>query len=541
MKKSVPFVVWILRENRRGMEALNKKLQELKETLVQDMSEEEIEKLYALPEVELLEKLNKRNHELGKRQSRYSMNSKEYTDLGKQRTLLEEVTKILRQREKEKSSLMAASDETEEINEPKEKKEIIYSREYMKQLHDEYQKLFEKNDLKSMRSLYLKVYRDFDKEPESVALLLGAFEETQRRGKGNVIGLLQFTKQREDKRGIYSLARAYRYGTLVPKSLSKSKYYLQQAVELESSEAIFELACELCGLSENYGYEIQKEEGYQQFKRYVQLRAPLDISNRRDQKALYNCYYQGAQLGHDMEKENIAVPWQWLLKCEGEYKELGKNLPGEFFVTQNRYEEAVQAFLDADNVYGIQQVKLYLFHSYFKERPELQRKLEVVLEKLRDNPNTKSEIRAELFEWYARRYENGERVVKNYAIAYAYYLKLLRIKMSNNAVERMNEITKEFSPQESPSFVNGILGKISSSLNKEFISVSLNSSSLKFFIYSSNETSGNFLSCCVIKSSFTADIELLISFSTSTLPLACVSLTACCISAFVTGILLFIF
>lgn len=219
------------------------------------------------------------------------------------------------------------------------------------------------------------------------------------------------------------MALLYQQGKKVPKDLQKARECLDMAIEGENVKAIRLKALGVIGNNNLFQYEKNEEEAFRLFKKYIELRRPLDMKDKMDRECLYFYYYVGAKCGHDMEKEALPESWKSLIETEGIYSKDARQIQGLILAGQGKYQEAVITFLDAGTVDAMKEVESLFFHKFFEENPNLRQDIEKYLENMLKNSQTAVEIRRELYRWYAWRYETGTGKPKRDAIAYAYYEK----------------------------------------------------------------------------------------------------------------------
>lgn len=406
------------------MAELEQKLEEWKAYL-KDAEYEEAGYVDTMPVEELKDLLRRVSREVKRRESAFSPNSPEYKSLSEQRSLIEQIQKILCDREMENSGLMLSVPEAEPetIPEPEvpeeERREQLF-----KDIMDK-QKLYEKarqnGDREVMQSIYKEV-ADMAKQYPYCFNVLASFEYHGRGNKRRAVSLYKKGCELGSGVAAYKLAFCYYNGILLKKDVVMAKKYLNLAVEREYTPAILFKAFELAGATKNeFRFKTDYEAAFSLFEKYYAGNPTFDMTNVVDRMALYYYYYSGAKSGHNMKEEALPVSWERLVEVEGICTDSAKELPVVMLEGQREYEKLIQSYIDAGTKEGMYKVKKFFFHEYFTSRPGLRQNLDNYLMKLRDAEDTAPEVRAELNDWYGRRHETGKDAVKDDAMAYAFY------------------------------------------------------------------------------------------------------------------------
>ena len=481
------------------MTELEKALEQLKGFL-EEAGYEEAEYLMTMSDEELDELFRRFKRDVRKKERAYSPNSNEYKSLNEQRALVERIEKMLRDREKENSGLMLSGaaeesdtdsevddfesdeeefDEEEEFEDDEEEEwnTAAYQMEQEKQakkrareklkrdLEDKYNQYMTYKDDKSLRAMEerKRIYKEvaeLAKTDGAYVNLLAIFEDESKSSNRRIMHLLEQASEMGNGAAANNLSKFYRMGIRVPKNMQKSRAYLDLAVERDSTSAILRKALELAISNMNdYAYEKDEEAAFSLFKRYIELRTPLDMLNSDDRKALYYYYLFGARCGHDMEKEAVSESWEILLDGDDDYAKKAKRLPAIILQGQGRYEEVVQLLIDEGTESAMEKVEDLFFHEYFTSRPELQRNLENYLLQMRDSEEMISEVREELYEWYGWRYETGKDMIKDTAIAYAYYGKAAALGGWEKYQNYKNRILKDLSTSDRIVFFKNVMAQ----------------------------------------------------------------------------------
>lgn len=415
------------------MTELEKALKQL-QLFLEEAEYEEAEYLMTLSEAELDQLFRRFKREVRKRERAYSPNSDEYKSLSEQRALVERIEKMLRDREKENSGLMLSGPKDEkreessahpvqEVQSENRKRKEVY--EECVRIHDNYVAAQKDRNGPGYRRERKEIYREVAQRAQTDPVymnLLAILEYENQSSARRIVQLLERAVEMGNGAAAFNLAKLHQKGTMVPRDINKARTYLETAIERKYTGAILRKALELgAGNANHYEYEKDREAAFLLLKQYIELSTPLDMSNNNDREALYFYYYLGACSGHDMDKEAVAESWKLLLEVEGSYTQKAKSLQTTILQGQGRYEEAVQLLLDQGTETAMEKVEDLFFHEYFTSRPQLQQDLENHLLQMRDSEETISEVREELYEWYAWRYETGKDMVKDPAIAFAYY------------------------------------------------------------------------------------------------------------------------
>lgn len=406
------------------MAELEQKLEEWKAYL-KEAEYEEAGYVETMPVDELKDLLRRVSRGVKRRESAFSPNSPEYKSLSEQRSLIEQIQKILRDREMENSGLMLSVPEAEPETIPEPEVPEEERREQLFKDITDKQKLYEKarqnGDREAMQSIYKEVAVMAKQYPYCFNVL-ASFEYHGRGNKRRAVSLYKKGCELGSGVAAYNLALCYYNGILLKKDVVMAKKYLNLAVEREYTPAILFKAFELAGATKNdFRYKTDYEAAFSLFEKYYAGNPTFDMTNVVDRMALYYYYYSGAKSGHNMEKEALPVSWERLVEVEGICTDSAKELPGVMLEGQREYEKLIQSYIDAGTKEGMYQVKKFFFHDYFTSRPDLRQNLDNYLMKLRDAGDTAPEVKAELNDWYGRRHETGKDAVKDDAIAYAFY------------------------------------------------------------------------------------------------------------------------
>ncbi|MBR5508437.1 MAG: SEL1-like repeat protein [Lachnospiraceae bacterium] len=458
------------------MTEFEKILKQLK-IFIEEAGYEEASSLETMPEKEMSDLLRRFKREIKRRENAYSPNSAEYKSLSEQRKLAEQAEKLLRDKAKEESGLTLAEEEEETEHESRktveeehisiyrmkrDKEEDSDRDKIKKDLDDKYElymKARRENDVASMQKIYKQVAELQEKSPAYINLL-AIFENMHKGNYRRTVHLFEYAVQMGNAAAALNLANFYQKGTMVLKNLEKAREYLDLAVKRENINAMHQKALELgCSDVNGFAYEKNKEAAFLLLKKYIEMKTPLDMTSRRDRQALYFCYLWGARSGYDMEREPAAEPWRRLLEVEGSYSKKALKIPAIILQGQGRYEEAVQVLLDAGTESAMEELEELFFHEYFTSRPQLQQNLENYLLQMRDSDETVPEVREELYEWYGWRYETGKDMIKDTAIAYAYYGRAAALGGWEKYQNYRNRILKKLEPDEKIVFFKNVLSQ----------------------------------------------------------------------------------
>lgn len=402
-----------------------------KASAVKNMSDEELGNL-----------LRRFKREIKRRESAYSPNSEEYINLSKQRKLAEQIERLLRDLKKENSGLMLMKEKEKQSTSGGENNDYEEDGRFRNLREKEkYEKDKIKNDIEKKHKLYKyakarnnrtgmsemqKIYREAVKLSEKNSHyihLLALLEQENGNSRRREVQLTKHAFEAGSSGAAGKLAVIYQQGKKIPQDLEKARECTDEAVERENVKAIRLKALGLIGNNNYFQYGKNEEEAFRLFKRYIELRRPLDMEDKMDRECLYFYYYVGARCGHDMEKEALPESWKSLIETEGIYSKEAGQIVGFILAGQGKYQAAVKKFLDTGTVDAIQEVESLFFHKFFDDNPNLRQDIEKYLESILKNSQTAVEIRKELYRWYAWRYETGTGKPKRDVIAYAYYEK----------------------------------------------------------------------------------------------------------------------
>lgn len=404
------------------MEELEKALGKLK-LFLEKAGYEEANDLVIMSQEELSELFRKIKRDVRKRERIYSPNSEEYKSLNEQRTLVESIEKMIREKEKEKSGLMLSTDIVEEASKKDEvvtetKNTGFIYKAYEWSRLEMYKMYMEAGRVDMKQKVYREVAKKAETEPECLCLL-ARFEEMEQINKDRIVRLYDKVARNGNAEIAFELANKSKEGVLLSSDMVKT--YSDMAVEFGQVNAILDKAYALAGIKEDGCYKKDTKEAFSILKEYLMSCTSISMANDSDREVVYYYYKLGIEHGYNMLKETVTVPLKDLIENKGTYTQEANYLEGHMYVNANLYYEAIMLFLGIGTIAATEEVEKLFFSDYYNQREEEQHKLDKYLEGLLYSEDTVSEVREELFKWYGWRYEVGKKMICNKVAAYAHY------------------------------------------------------------------------------------------------------------------------
>lgn len=421
------------------MTELEKALEQLK-LFLNESGYEEAENLMTMSKEELDELFRRFKRDVRKRERAYSPNSDEYKKLNEQRALVEQIEKMLRDREMENSGLMLPGADEEddadstELADMEKTDEATEERKSSETSHESYKaeqlrKYKDATDVQTKQEIYREVAKKAESDKEYLCLL-AELEEADHKNKDRIARIYDSLIRSGSVSAAWKVTEKNAEGILLPYEMNET--YRNIAIEGDCAEAILDKAWSFAKLDFNsnhmHRFE-EKKEPFELFEKYLKLRSAISMQNGNDRKVVFYYYRLGTELGYDLLKESVTVPLRELIENEGIYTWCAQCLEGQLYLRAGRYDEAQKLLCNVANRDEEATVILekLLLSNYMEQRPQEQKDLEVFLEGMLYCEDVIPAVREELFEWYGWRYEFGKNMVCNPSIAYAYYNKAAQI------------------------------------------------------------------------------------------------------------------
>ena len=388
---------------------------------------------------EMENELNQRSRLLGIKQRDFSMNSEEYKEYGRQRDLVEKALKILRDKAKEESALVA-------LKEPKEdgtlvKKKTGYEESMVEEWENGYKNALKEKDEFTLQKIYGEVSRYAERGNAQAINMLAVFAHLEQKNKAKVVRLFYEAGKAGFSTAKRNLSLIKTRGVLCKKNVDMARELLEESASEGNAKSILDLALEHLGVRRDLDYIFtDRKKAYSFLKQYLQKVAPLDMKNNDHRQALYLLYKTGYELEMDMAAERSIEPLKLLFQYPGKYTEEAKGLEGVKLSLSGDYERAIQTYLEHQTLDSIKALKGIFFNQDFASNRERQRQLDKELENLRDDENINKDIRIELYGWYGWRYEYGKAKLEERSKAFwCYYMQYLLSGTKSPKLQEMME------------------------------------------------------------------------------------------------------